>query len=114
MFGSLESRCMASKASDIPTRPLEEFARKFGVLGSQIGWLCGAGTSASGGIPTAGQLLDEFKATLYASQNNLDRNDVRMGDPLVSNRVRRFFDNAHGIPSLGDPEEYAAAFELTY
>lgn len=37
-----------------------------------------------------------------------------MGDPLVAESVRRYFDNAHGLPSLGDPEEYAFAFERTY
>lgn len=100
--------------ADIPIEQLPEFARSFAVSGAQIGWLFGAGTSASGGIPTAGQLLDEFKAVLYASQNSLSRDEVRIGDPLVGDRVRRYFDNAHGLPALGDPEEYAAAFELTY
>jgi SIR2-like domain len=86
----------------------------FAVSGAQVGWLLGAGASASGGIPTAGQLLDEFKAVLYASENNLDRNEVRIGDPLVGERVRRFFDNARGLPPIDSPDEYAAAFECAY
>lgn len=86
----------------------------FAVSGAQVGWLLGAGASASGGIPTAGQLLDEFKALLYASENHLDRSEVRMGDPLIGERVRRFFDNAHGLPPIGSPDEYAAAFELAF
>lgn len=86
----------------------------FAVSGARIGWLFGAGASASGGIPTAGQLLDKFKAVLYASQNNLATTEVRMGDPLVGERVRRYFDNAHGLPPLGDPDEYATAFEAAY
>jgi hypothetical protein len=32
----------------------------FAASGAQVGWFFGAGTSVSGGIPTAGQLLDEF------------------------------------------------------
>ena len=36
------------------------------------------------------------------------------GDPLVAESVRRYFDNAHGLPPLGDPEEYALAFERAY
>jgi hypothetical protein len=101
-------------AGDIPIQQLPDFARSFAVSGAQIGWLFGAGTSASGGIPTAGQLIDEFKALLYASQNSLNRDEVHMGDPLVGERVRRYFDNAHGLPAIGDAEEYAAAFELAY
>ena len=100
--------------SDIPVQPLPEFARMFAVSGAQIGWFFGAGTSASGGIPTGGQLLDQFKAVLYASENNLDQGEVRMGDPLVSERVRRFFDDAHGLPPIDSPDEYAAAFERAY
>jgi hypothetical protein len=103
-----------TEVGSIPIQQLPDFARSFAVSGAQMGWLFGAGTSASGGVPTAGQLLDEFKAALYASQNNLSRDELRMGDPLVGDRVRHFFDNAHGLPTLGDPEEYAAAFELAY
>lgn len=84
------------------------------MVGRQVGWLFGAGTSASAGVPTAGQLLDQFRATLFASENNLDVGEVRMGDPLVTESVRRYFDNAHGLPPLGDPDEYAAAFERAY
>jgi hypothetical protein len=103
-----------SEVSHIPIDRLPDFARSLAVSGAQTGWLFGAGTSVSGGIPTAGQLLDEFKAVLFASQNNLSRHEVRIGDPLVGDRVRRFFDDAHGMPAIGDPEEYAAAFELAY
>jgi NAD-dependent SIR2 family protein deacetylase len=105
---------VASEEGNIPRQTLPDFARTLAVSGAQLGWLFGAGTSASGGIPTAGQLLDEFKAILYASRNNLSQAEVRMGDPLIAGRVHSFFDNAHGVPSLGDPDEYAAAFELTY
>jgi hypothetical protein len=100
--------------ADVLIEALPDFARSYAVSGAQIGWLLGAGSSASGGVPTAGQLLDEFKAVLYASENNLDRREVRIGDPLVGERVRRFFDNAHGLPPIGSPEEYAVAFERTY
>jgi hypothetical protein len=51
---------------------------------------------------------------VYASECNLDIGEVRMGDPLVAESVRRYFDNAHGLPPLGDPEEYALAFERAY
>ncbi len=105
---------MTNGTGNIPVIPLPDFARSFAVSGGQIGWLFGAGTSAAAGIPTAGQLLEGFKALLYASQNNLDRSEVRMSDPLVAERVRRYFDCAHGLPSFGAPDEYAAAFELTY
>jgi hypothetical protein len=79
-----------------------------------MGWLFGAGASAAGGVPTAGQLLNDFKATLYASECQLDRDQVPMADPLIADRVHRFFDDAHGLPPLNDPHEYAVAFERVY
>ena len=100
--------------SEIPVEPLGMFARAFAVNGAHIGWLFGAGASASAGVPTAGQLLDEFKATLYASTSGLDRTQLTMADPLVTERVRKYFDDANGLPPLGSPLEYAIAFERTY
>jgi hypothetical protein len=59
-------------------------------------------------------LLDDFKATLYASEVGLDRAQLTMADPLVTERVRRYFDDAHGLPPLGSPDEYVVAFERAY
>lgn len=100
--------------SEIPVDSLNTFARALAVNGAHIGWLFGAGTSASAGVPTASQLLDEFKATIYASARGLDRAEVMMADPLVAARVRNYFDDAHGLPPLGSSNEYAVAFELAY
>ncbi len=105
---------MTGLSSAIPVEPLVTFARSFAVNGAHVGWFFGAGTSASAGVPTAGQLLDEFRADLYASDCNIDRSRVAMADPLVAERVRRYFDGANGLPPSGAPEEYAVAFERTY
>jgi hypothetical protein len=98
----------------VPIEPLVTFARSYAINGQHIGWLFGAGASASAGIPTAGQLLDEFKAELYASACNLDRSRVAMADPLVAERVRTYYDGGNGLPAAGAPDEYAVAFELAY
>lgn len=105
---------MNDSSQPTPVVSLDVFARALAVNGAHVGWLFGAGTSASAGIPTAGQLLDEFKAQLYASACNVDRLRVAMADPLIAERVRRFFDGANGLPPAGSPEEYAISFELTY
>jgi hypothetical protein len=99
---------------EVPVEPFGTFARAFAVNGAHIGWLFGAGTSASSGVPTAMQLLDEFKAALYASATGVDRARVTMADPLVAARVRGYFDDANGLPPFGSPEGYAVAFELAY
>lgn len=105
---------MTRLSSAIPVEPLVMFARSFAVNGAHVGWFFGSGTSASAGVPTAGQLLDEFKADLYASDCNVDRSRIAMADPLVAERVRRYFDGANGLPPSGAPEEYAVAFWRTY
>ena len=105
---------MAGRSSAVRVEPLATFARAFAANGPHMGWLFGSGTSAAAGVPTAAQLLDEFKAELYASDCNLERAQVAMADPLVAGRVRRYFDGANGLPTAGAAEEYAVAFERTY
>lgn len=99
---------MTVGSGEIPIEPLSTSARSFAVNGAQVGWLVGAGASASGGVPTAGQLLDEFKAILYASQCNLDRARIALADPLVAERIRRYFAHVNASPSFLRPP-YAAS-----
>ncbi len=88
--------------AELPVEQFGTFARSPRCRRSaQIGWLFGAGTSASAGVPTATQLLTQFKAVLYASATGLDLADVTMADPLVAARVNVFFDDANGLPPTG-------------
>lgn len=93
---------------------LSTFARSFGVRGARLPWLLGAGASAMSDIPTAGALTYRFKHALYCSTNNLGIQEVDATDKHVRARIERYFDGQHGLPPVGDPDEYAVAFEAMY
>lgn len=59
-------------------------------------------------------MILDFKARLFAKETKLPRREIDPGDPLWEERITSFFDDAHGLPPAGSPEEYATAFEAVY
>ena len=90
------------------------FARSFGQRTHRLAWLLGAGASAAAGVPTAADMIADFKARLFCAHTNIPRSEVDVSDPLWEERITSFFDDAHGFPPAGDPGEYSAYFEAAY
>ena len=92
-----------------------DFTRRFSLRAANLMWLLGAGASASAGIPTAIDMLWEFKQHLYASQHRVSRQIVAdLSNPSVRTKLQDYVDTLERIPTAGDPEEYAALFEEVY
>lgn len=78
-------------------------------------WLLGAGASAAAGIPTAGDMIWEFKQQLYVSQRRVSLNTVSdLANPAVRNALQTFIDGLERFPAPWAPDEYAALFEAAY
>lgn len=78
-------------------------------------WLLGAGTSAAAGIPTAGDMIWEFKQQHYVSQRRVSLKSVGdLASPAVRNALQSFIDSLDRFPAPGAPDEYAALFEAAY
>ena len=92
----------------------DAFARSFGQRTHRLAWLLGAGASASAGVPTAADMIADFKSRLFCAHTNIPRAEVDLSDPLWEERITSQFDGAHGFPPAGDPGEYSAAFEAAY
>ncbi len=92
----------------------DAFARSFGQRTHRLAWLVGAGASAAAGVPTASDMIADFKAHLFCARTNIPRNEVDVSDPLWEQRITSYFDGAHGFPPAGDPGEYSTAFEIAY
>ncbi|MXZ78959.1 MAG: SIR2 family protein [Gemmatimonadetes bacterium] len=92
----------------------DDFARTFGQRTGQLAWLLGAGTSASAGVPTGQDMINDFKVRLFSSDVGLPRQEVDISDPIWDQQVNSHFDGACGFPPLGAPDEYAAAFEAAF
>ncbi len=78
-------------------------------------WLLGAGASASAGIPTAADMIWDFKQQLFVSQRKVPRHEISdLSNPVVRNRLQRHVDAIGRLPSPGYPDEYAALFQAVY
>lgn len=78
-------------------------------------WFLGAGASASAGIPTATDMIWEFKQRLFISQRRVAPQAVAdLANPVVRDRLQAHIDSLGHLPSQGEPDEYAALFEAVY
>ena len=91
----------------------DDFARRFSLRGAKLMWLLGAGASNAAGLPTAHDLVVEFKRMLYVSQSG---HGIRAGDlaePAIRNRIEAHVESL-GLPDSADAGEYAAFFEAAF
>lgn len=95
--------------------PLDDFSRRFQLRAKSLMWFLGAGASASAGIPTASDLIWEFKQKLFVSQRRVPPQAVEdLGSPAVRNQLQAHIDSIGRLPERDSPEEYAALFEAVY
>jgi NAD-dependent SIR2 family protein deacetylase len=110
-----ESDDLMLDSSASPTIDADDFARRFAMRAGGLMWLLGAGASAAAGIPTAGDMVWEFKQRLYVSQRRVDPQSVAdLSNPAVRARLQTHIDAAGSFPQAGAPDEYASLFEAVY
>jgi NAD-dependent SIR2 family protein deacetylase len=98
-----------------PIVATDDFARRFSRRGGNLMWLLGAGASAAAGIPTAWDMIWEFKQQLYVSQRRVSAKQVAdLANPAVRRELQTFIDGIGSLPAPGSPDEYAALFESVY
>lgn len=98
----------------IPTMTSREFATALALRPNLVGWFLGAGASAASGIPTGYAMIRDFKAEIFARNEKISKRDVDSGDQVWIDRMDLFFRRTSLLPPDGDPNEYAAAFEMVY
>jgi len=104
-----------SNSISLPTIAADDFSRRFSLRAGSLMWFLGAGASASAGIPTAWDMIWEFKQKLYISQRRVSPSSVAdLTSAAVRAQLQAHADSSPTIPSAGDPEEYAALFEAVY
>lgn len=93
----------------------DDFTRRFSLRAHNLMWFLGAGASASAGIPTAGDMIWEFKQQLFVSQRRSSPQSVGdLSSPVVRNRLQAHIDSGGALPPAGSVDEYAALFEAVY
>lgn len=102
------------RPSSSTTLSVDDFVRRVLSQGRNLHWLAGAGVSLSAGVPTAWDMIYDFKRTLYAQAKRVDVTDLDPADPDVQLRLDAHFAADPGSPAPGDPEEYAVFFERVH
>ncbi len=78
-------------------------------------WLLGAGASASAGVPTAQDMVWDFKQQLFISQRRISPSTVAdLSNQSVRQQLQAHIDSLGRLPLLGSTDEYAALFEEVY
>ncbi|ADG66905.1 conserved hypothetical protein [Planctopirus limnophila DSM 3776] len=102
-------------SSDVPQLGLDDFARRFALRAKNLMWMLGAGASASAGIPTASDMIWEFKQRLFVSQRRVSPQTVAdLSNSVVRAQLQAHIDSSGQLASAGSPEEYASLFESVY
>jgi NAD-dependent SIR2 family protein deacetylase len=92
-----------------------QFVTTFVVRSPHIMWFLGAGASVSAGIPTAWDMIWDFKRKLYCTEQRISiRQCENLNDPIVRERLQRYFNNKDGYPAENSEDEYAFYFETLY
>lgn len=101
--------------NNLPQIGADDFARRFSLRGGNLMWLLGAGASASAGIPTASDMVWEFKQRLFISQRRVSPQAVAdLSSPAVRSQLQAYIDSSGSLPAAGAADEYAALFEAVY
>jgi NAD-dependent SIR2 family protein deacetylase len=104
-----------STREDPPEIGSDDFTRRFALRAANLMWFLGAGASASAGIPTAGDMVWEFKKLLYVSQRRVAPQSVTdLSNPAIRAQLQAHVDSAGTLPAAGSPDEYASLFEAVY
>src|SRR5260370_1282476 len=101
--------------TNLPQIGADDFAGRFSLRARNLMWLLGAGASASAGIPTAWDMIWEFKQQLFISQRRVSPQTVAdLSSPVIRAQLQTHIDSSGKLPLPGAPDEYAALFETVY
>jgi NAD-dependent SIR2 family protein deacetylase len=94
---------------------LSDFLRQYEIRSPNIMWFLGAGASAAAGIPTAFNMIWDFKRTLYCSAQRVPVSSCSdLGNPSLRAKLQQHFNTAGGFPPENSDEEYSHYFKTTY
>lgn len=94
----------------------DQFIRNYSVMASgEVDFFLGAGASIASGIPTGGDLIWEFKRTLYCSECGISTEKYKdLALPSTRRTLQDYFDRKGGYPEQHAPAEYSYYFEQCY
>jgi hypothetical protein len=106
---------MSPSDNQVPEIPSDDFARRFSMRAANLMWFLGAGASAAAGIPTAYDMIWEFKQRLFISQRRVSAKTVAdLSSPAIRAQIQAHIDSLGSLPKPDATDEYAELFEAAY
>ncbi len=94
---------------------IDEFLRIYPLRSPSLMWFLGAGASASAGVPTAYDMIWDFKRTLYCAAERISvRYCSDLSNPVLRSKIQQHLDADGHCPMRDSADEYACYFERTY
>jgi len=94
---------------------LAEFKRIYQLRAPNLMWFLGAGASAASNVPTAFDMIWDFKRSIFSSERKIPiKHLADLSDTKTRQRIQSHFNGAAGVPSEHSPEEYSYYFERAY
>lgn len=104
------------REENMRTIDISTFVNSFKVKPDKtMSFLLGAGASVSSNIPSGGQMVWDFKRSLYCAARNLRTNLYGdLSKENIQREIQAYFDGQKGFPELWSTDEYSFYFEKCY
>lgn len=95
---------------------MEEYIRAIdNIPNGELAMFLGAGASIQSGVPSAGDMVWEFKRKLYCMNNNISEEYYKdLQSETTRYELQTYFDGLIGYPLRGEGSEYSFYFEKCY
>lgn len=94
---------------------IEDFVTTYHNRAPQLMWFLGAGSSAAAGIPTAGDMIWDFKRTIYCAAQKVSLRSISdIANPAIRTKIQQYLDSTGQYPPADSLEEYAEYFEKVH
>ncbi len=95
---------------------MEEYIRTIeNIPDGVLSLFLGAGASIQSGVPSASDMVWEFKRKLYCTANKISEEYYKdLQSEATRNALQNYFDGLYGFPLYGDVHEYSFYFEKCY
>lgn len=98
----------------VTTIQLAEFIRIFSLKGKNIAWFTGAGASVAAGLPSAYNMIWDFKRSIFCTEQNMPISQYSNLTPGVKNKIQSYFDSQRREDDFNNPPPVDSLAEYSY
>lgn len=98
----------------VTTIQIAEFIRIFSLRGQNIAWFTGAGASVAAGLPSAYDMIWDFKRSIFCTEQNTPISQYSNLTPGIKSKIQGYFNSQRQEESPNDPPQEDNLAEYSY